>query len=73
MKVGDKIIVYFACAGVVSEEERTITALTESEIVTSEEGRDDTGNFGNRRFSAKTGKCLNDYTAFGARRFVKPA
>ncbi|TXG80803.1 MAG: hypothetical protein E6R13_07555 [Spirochaetes bacterium] len=68
MKAGDKVTMLFHSMGMVSQEELTIIEINETEIVTSE-------TFGSndeyRKFSRKTGKCLNDTTTFGSYRTLK--
>jgi len=62
MKIGDDIIMFFHCAGLVSEEEWEVTNIDENTI--------ELGNEWN--FDKKTGKCLNDNNMFGAKRTIKP-
>ena len=62
---------YFFMAGVVSEEELEVIEIDEDTVTLNEEGTDDEGNEVFRKFDRKTGKCLNDNTWMGARRYIK--
>lgn len=72
MKKGQKIKMYFRCAGVVSEEEREVIAFNDKTITTDETLHPDKGGEENEVFDRKTGKCLNDNTSFGGRRYIDP-
>jgi hypothetical protein len=60
-----EVTMYFHLAGVVSEEVLPVHEETEKTISLKD---DDTI----WQFDKKTGKCLNDNTAFGAKRTIKP-
>lgn len=70
MKVGDKITMFFDCAGFTSEETERIIELTESTVTT------DCEFYGiNTQYNRKTGKLIlrGDQENFGgAKRRIKP-
>jgi len=65
MKIGDKLIMYFHGAGVVSEEECVILSFDDKTITISD-GED------GKKFHRKTGKCLGDDNFGGFYRTIKP-
>ena len=72
MKKGQKIKLYFHCAGVVSEEERVVKKFNKDFVWTDETIHPDSGGEELERFDRKTGKCVNDNTMFGAKRRIDP-
>lgn len=72
MKKGDTVKLYFRCAGVVSEENRTVRTVTKDCITTDETLHPDKGGEEYEKFDRKTGKCLNDNTMFGGSRRIDP-
>jgi hypothetical protein len=69
--VGDKIRMFFSCAGTVSEELLRIIEINNLTVTLDDFGTDDEGNDGYRIFDRKTGKCLNDNTMFDCKRYIK--
>ena len=67
MEKGGTATMLFHYAGVVSEERYEILSVKGS-VVTLRTDEDPTQCF---RFDSDTGKCLNDNTAFGAKRTLK--
>ena len=64
---------YFKFAGVVSSEEVEIIDFNDDNVeISSEWTSDISGVKEYGKFSRKTGKCLNDNTSFGARRYIDP-
>lgn len=76
LKVGSKIKMYFFCAGITSEESRTIIALDDYTITTDSILHPDNpkseGQEENEIFDRTTGKCLNDNTSFSSKRYIDP-
>lgn len=72
MKKGQKIKLYFGCAGVVSEESRTIKSFDEKIIITTTTIHPDSGGEEYEMFNRKTGRCINDNTFGGGRRYIDP-
>jgi len=68
-KKGDKIVMNFHCAGVVSQETLKVIKFENDVIYTNETFDNETGEE-NRKFCSKTGKCLNDSNYFGAWRTI---
>lgn len=68
MKIGEKIIMHFYCAGMVSDEQETVSDIDEKRnIIYLDNDCDDAW-----MFDMETGRCLNDNTAFGCKRFIDP-
>ena len=72
MKIGQKIKLYFKCAGVTSTEKRAVYDFDEKTITTNETLHPDKGGEEYEKFDRKTGKCLNDNTTFGGSRYIDP-
>lgn len=72
MKIGQKIRMFFKCAGVISDEKRVIISFDESTVTTDKIIHPDKGGEENERFDRKTGRCLNDNTFLGVSRFINP-
>jgi hypothetical protein len=73
MKKGQKIKMYFKCAGMVSNEGVRVKEFTDTTVtITDSWHSDKSGQEENGLFDRKTGKCLNDYTAMGASRYIDP-
>lgn len=73
MRKGEKIKMFFSCAGVVSEEERIVKKFDDKTITTDETIHPDNSKKEEyEKFDRKTGRCLNDNTMFGGRRFIDP-
>lgn len=58
MKVGDKAVMLFHCAGVISKEKLPVTKVTQNQVTLD----------GKWIFNAHTGRCINDVTDFDCRR-----
>ena len=63
----EKAIMQFHCCGIVSEENHKIIKK-DGDIITLDTDEDLDKCY---RFNLKTGKCLNDNTALGAKRTLK--
>lgn len=72
IKKGQKIKLFFRCAGCVSEESRIIKSFDEKTIITTTTISPDCGGEEYEMFNRKTGKCKNDNTSFGASRYIEP-
>lgn len=58
---------YFKLAGITSLEDEEVAKEDGKYIYIQ---RDEDGRFW--QFEKKSGKCINDYTAFGAKRYIDP-
>ncbi len=66
MKKGQKIKMYFKCAGFVSDEVVRIKEFTDTTVtITNSWHSDKSGEEENGVFDRKTGACLNDNTYLG--------
>jgi len=62
MKKGENVVMLFHLIGLTSEEKSIVSKVHKDGSITLENGF---------RFNAKTGRCMNDNTAFGASRSLK--
>jgi hypothetical protein len=65
MKIGENVVMYFHCAGMVSEETYLIEDIKGSLLYLDDD------NDELRCFNMKTGVCLNDNTFLGAYRTIE--
>lgn len=73
LKKGQKIKLYFRCAGVISEEERTIDRFNKQFIWTDELIHPNGGKKEQpEKFDRRNGRCVNDNTMFGTCRSIDP-
>jgi len=71
MRAGNRIIMYFDCIGVTSEEEVVVKSVTK-EYITIEDYFDTENGEEYYKFSTDTGKCLNEPKfGFGGKRRLK--
>jgi len=64
--IGQNLTMFFEAGGMTSDEEIEIIDVDEKHVYL-ERDEDETW-----KFSLKTGKCLNDNTFMGARRYITP-
>lgn len=67
-----RITMYFDLLGLISTEKYEVLEEDELSLTLNELGHDDKGKEGYRKFEKKTGRCINDNTYLGARRYIKP-
>jgi hypothetical protein len=67
-----RVIMYFYSFGVETSTKLKVLKEDETTIILDEWGKDDKGNEGYRQFDKKSGRCINDLTFLGARRYIKP-
>lgn len=71
MKKGDKVTMFFDCAGRISEEIVTVISVTKEVITIDDYFNTDEGEE-NYKFSTDSGKCLNELKSlFGCKRRLK--
>jgi len=69
-RIGDEMRMFFFIIGETDETLLKVISIDEETVTLDEFGIDDDGNEGYRVFNRKTGKCLNDNTWGGARRYI---